>query len=206
MSFKILVGCEYSQVITRALRRRGYNAYSCDLLPTEGKPEWHIQDDVLNHLDDGWDLAIFHPECTFMCNSGVSWLHKDDSRWDKLKLATEFFYKLWNCNIPKICIENPIPHKYANLPKYTQIIQPYEYGHPERKATCLWLKNLPKLEPTRNVKKKMESLPKSQSQRIHYTSPGKNRGKIRSRTFTGIAHAMATQWGDYLMYPIGVTI
>lgn len=193
---KVLVGCEYSQVVTKAFRDKGHEAWSCDLLPTEGNPDWHIQDDVLNHLNDGWDIAILHPECKYMCNSGVAWLHKDESRWDKLKGATEFFYRLWNSDIPKIAIENPIPHKYAKLPKDKQIIQPYMFGHPERKATCLWLKNLPELKPTNDVKEEMLKLPKSQAQRIHYTSPGKDRWKIRSRTFEGIAEAMADQWGN----------
>lgn len=192
---RVLVGCEYSQVITNEFRKKGHEAYSCDLLPTEGNPEWHIQDDVLNHLNDGWDMAIFHPECTFMCNSGVSWLHKDKLRWEKLRLAKEFFYKLWNCNIQRIAIENPIPHKYAELPKYSQIIQPYQFGQPERKATCLWLKNLPLLQETNNVYEEMKLLPKKESQRIHYTSPGKDRWKIRSKSFIGIGNAMAEQWG-----------
>jgi len=194
---KVLVGCEYSQVVTNAFREKGHIAFSCDLLPTEGNPDWHIQDNILNHLNDDFDLFIAHPECTYHCNSGVSWLYKDNTRWEKLSLAIEFFKKLLNSNFPRICVENPIPDKYSRekIGDYSQLIQPYQFGHPERKATCLWLKNLPELKHTNNVFEEMKKLPKSQSQRIHYTSPGKNRWKIRSRTFTGIAEAMASQWG-----------
>ena len=196
---KVLVACEFSGVVRESFRKLGHDAWSCDLLPSDDNSKYHIQDDVLNHLNDGWDLMIAHPPCTFLCNSGVSHLSKDDfqqPRWDELRKASEFFKALLNCNIPIICIENPIPHKYGQLPKYTQIIQPYQFGHPERKATCLWLKNLPKLEPTKDVKEEMLKLPKKESQRIHYTSPGKDRWKIRSRTFQGIANAMANQWGN----------
>lgn len=194
----VLVACEYSQVVARTFRNYGHNAWSCDILPTEGNPDYHIQDDVMNHLKDGWDLLIAHPPCTYLCNSGVSHLYKDKSRWDELKKASEFFKSLLHCDIPMICVENPIPHKYGKLPPYSQIIQPYEFGHPERKATCLWLKNLPKLEATKDVKEQMKKLPKNISQRIHYTSPGKDRWKIRSRTFQGIADAMADQWGNII--------
>lgn len=196
---RILVACESSQIVTRAFRKAGFKAFSCDLLPGEINPEWHIQKDIRDVYLRDYDLMIAHPPCTFMCNSGVSWLKKDDSRWEELRLAKEFFDYLWKAKVKRICIENPIPHKYALLPKYTQIIQPYQFGHPERKATCLWLKNLCKLDETNNVKKEMEKLPKKEAQRIHYTSPGKERWKIRSRTFTGIAEAMAIQWGAMLI-------
>jgi len=197
---KVLVACEFSQVVTKAFRKIGHDAYSCDILDTEGNPNWHIKDDVLNHLNENWDMMIGHPDCTYMANSGVCWLHKDESRWGKLDHACEFFNKLKKAPIEKICLENPIPHKYArnNIGKYTQIIQPYQFGHLERKATCLWLKNLPKLIPTNDVKEEMKKLPKNISQRIHYTPPGKDRWKIRSRTFQGIADAMADQWGMIL--------
>jgi len=169
-------------------------------LPTD-IPGKHIQDDVLNHLDEGWDLMIGHPDCTYMTNAGVCWLHTDWKRWGKLESACEFFLKLKESDIPMICLENPIPHKYAreNIGDYTQIIQPYQFGHAERKATCLWLKNLPKLKHTTDLKEEMARLPKKISQRIHYTSPGKDRWKIRSKTFQGIADAMAEQWGDLVL-------
>ncbi len=193
---KVLIACEFSQVVTKAFRDIGHEAYSCDILPTQGNSEWHIQDDVLNHLNDGWDMIIAHPPYTYLCNSGVSHLYKDKSRWDELRKASEFFKMLLDSKVQRICVENPIPHKYGKLPPYSQIIQPYEFGHAERKATCLWLKNLPKLEPTQDVYQQMLKLPKKLSQRIHYTSPGKDRGMLRSITFQGIAEAMADQWGS----------
>ena len=193
---RVLIACEESGRVRDAFRKLGHDAYSCDILPNESK--YHIQDDVMKHLDKGWDLMIAHPPCTYLCNSGVSWLHKDESRWDKLKDGSNFFMSLHDYDIPKICVENPIPHKHGKLPKYTQIIQPYEFGHMERKSTCLWLKNLPKLTPTNNVKDEMDKLPKKEQQRIHYMSPGKNRSMERSKTFTGIANAMADQWGNEL--------
>jgi hypothetical protein len=184
-----------SGIIREAFRKKGHDAYSCDILDTEIPSKYHIKDDVLNHLDEEWDMMIAHPPCTYLCNSGVSWLHKDESRWHELYKASQFFKTLLEYNISKICVENPIPHKYGELPKYTQIIQPYQFGHPESKATCLWLKNLPKLKETYNVKQEMVNLPKKLSQRIHNTPPSKDRWKIRSKTFQGIADAMAEQWG-----------
>lgn len=192
----MLVACEYSGVVREAFRKKGHEAWSCDILPSDDNSEYHLQKDVRDVYLKDYDLLIAHPPCTFMCNSGVSWLHKDESRWDELRKANEFFNYFWNSKVKRICIENPIPHKYALLPKYTQIIQPYQFGHTERKATCLWLKNLCKLETTDNVKDEMLKLPKNESQRIHYTSPGKDRWKIRSKTFSGIADAMASQWGE----------
>ena len=197
---KVLVACEFSGVVRESFRKLGHDAYSCDLLESSDNSKYHLQKDVRDVYLNDYDLMIAHPPYTFMCNSGVSHLYKDESRWEELRLAKEFFDYLWKANIKHICIENPIPHKYALLPKYTQIIQPYQFGHPERKATCLWLKNLPKLEETNNVYDEMKRLPKNISQRIHYTSPGKDRWKIRSITFQGIADAMAKQFTttDYL--------
>jgi len=192
---KVLIACEFSGVVTNAFRLKGHEAWSCDILPTDSNPDWHIQGDVLKQLDKNWDMMIAHPPCTYLCNSGVSWLHKDESRWVELEKASEFFKTLLEYDIPKICVENPIPHKYGKLPKYSQIVQPYEYGHPERKATCLWLKNLPKLKPTNNVKDEMLKLPKTQQQRTFYV-PIKDRAKNRSITFEGIAQAMVEQWGN----------
>ena len=192
---RVLIACEFSGVVTNAFRLKGHEAWSCDILPTDSNPDWHIQGDVLKQLDKNWDMMIAHPPCTYLCNSGVSWLHKDESRWIELEKASEFFKTLLEYDIPKICVENPIPHKYGKLPKYSQIVQPYEYGHPERKATCLWLKNLPKLKPTNNVKDEMLKLPKTQQQRKFYV-PIKDRAKNRSITFEGIAKAMVEQWGN----------
>lgn len=198
---KVLIACEFSGVVREAFKKKGHDAWSCDLLPTEIEGN-HIQDDVLNHLDEGWDLMIGHPDCTYMSNSGVCWLHKDKSRWGKLEKACDFFKKLQCANIPRICLENPIPHKYAreNIGYYTQLIQPYQFGHAERKATCLWLKNLSPLKSTLDMKKIMEKRPKNLSQRVHYLTPGPDRWKERSRTFIGIADAMASQWGNNYLY------
>ena len=199
---KILVACEESQAVTKAFRARGFEAFSCDIQPCSGgHPDWHIQDNVLNHLDRGWDLMIGHPECTYLANSGVSWLHKDPSRWDKLDLGAQFFKTLMESDIPRIALENPIPHKYAVERigrKYTQIIQPWMFGHAETKATCLWLKNLPKLKETNNVKDYMLTLPRKERLRLHYLPPSKDRAKIRSKTYPGIADAIASQYGDLL--------
>ena len=200
---RVLVACEFSGIVRDAFRARGHDAWSCDLLPTE-KLGQHIQDDVLEILNDGWDLMIAHDPCTYQCNSGVCHLYNKDGtlnkkRWELLDESCEFTKKLLEAPIDKIARENPIPHKYAIQRigrKYNQIIQPHQFGHLERKATCLWLKNLSELQPTNDVESEMKKLPKSVAQRIHYTSPGVNRWKIRSTTFIGIAEAMATQWGN----------
>jgi len=193
---KILIACEFSGVVRDAFTERGHDVMSCDLLPSE-KPGQHYQGDVFDIIGDGWDMMIAHPPCTYLANSGVCWLYKQEGRWDNMKNGAEFFKSLLNVNINKICIENPIPHKYAvdiigN--KYNQIVQPYQFGHMESKATCLWLKGLPELVHTNNVKSEMLKLPKNISQRLHYLSPGPERQKERSRTYHGIADAMSDQW------------
>ena len=186
---KVLVACEESQVVCIAFRNKGHEAYSCDIQPCSGgHPEWHIQGDVLEHLNDGWDLMIAHPPCTRLCNSGVRWL-AERSLWQEMRDAANFFRQFLIAGqvIPKIAIENPIPHKYACLPKYDQIIHPWMFGHGETKATCLWLRGLPKLTPTNIVE--------GREQRIWKLPPGAMRSKMRSKTFEGIANAMAEQWG-----------
>jgi creatinine amidohydrolase/Fe(II)-dependent formamide hydrolase-like protein len=142
---------------------------------------------------------IAHPTCTYLCNSGVRWLHTV-IRHGSMCDAANFFNKLREAQIPHIAVENPIPHRYARriIGKYDQIIQPWMFGHMEQKATCLWLKDLPKLIPTRNVRVAMMRRPVNQRQRIHYLPPSKTRWKIRSKTFTGIAVAMAQQWSTYI--------
>ena len=195
---RVLVACEYSGTVRDAFIALGHDAMSCDLLPTD-KPGPHYQGDVFDIINDSWDLMIAHPPCTYLTNSGVTWLHKDPSRWDKLDEGAAFFKALLNLKIPKIAIENPIMHKYAkerigNV-KQTQIIQPWMFGHKEQKATCLWLKGLPPLTATNNVKEAMLNLPKRERERLHYLPPSPNRWKIRSTTFQGIANAMAIQWG-----------
>lgn len=197
---KVLVACEFSGIVREAFRKKGHEAYSCDLLPTEIKSDYHIQMDILELIYKEKfkaDLMIAHPDCTYLTNSGVRWLHTDPTRWKKLYEGTSFFNLLKDAPYKKIAIENPIPHKYAKkqIGDYTQIIQPYQFGHLETKATCLWLKNLPELVPTNNVYEEMKKLPKNQTNKVHYEPKGPDRWKNRSRTKTGIAQAMADQWG-----------
>ena len=202
--FKILIACEESQAVCIEFRKLGFEAYSCDLQPCSGgHPEWHAKADAIDMLyASKWDLVIAHPPCTRMANSGVMWLEKRNL-WNDLDKATDFFNEFvkYGKKGNKIAIENPIPHKYAveKIGKYRQVIQPYMFGHTERKATCLWLFGLPKLKETNNVMEEMKKLPKNEQQRIHYLPPGKERAKLRSKTFPGIAKAIATQWGDFLL-------
>lgn len=196
---RVLVACEYSGTVRDAFIRAGHDAMSCDILPTD-KEGPHYQGDVRDVLGDGWDLMIAHPPCTYMTNSGVTWLHKDPTRWERLDEAAAFFRMLLDAPIQHIAIENPIMHKYAKERiggvKQTQVIQPWMFGHMEQKATCLWLKNLPALAPTNNVKDEMMALPVNERQRLHYLPPSADRWKLRSTTFEGIAQAMADQWGS----------
>lgn len=194
---KVLVACEYSGKVRAAFRKLGHDAWSCDLLPADDNSPYHIQDDVLKHLDEGWDLMIAHPPCTYLTNAGVTWLHKQPERWEKMRQGAEFFKKLLEADIPMIAVENPIMHKYAVEiigRRQDQVLQPWMFGHKERKATCLWLKNLPKLKPTNDVKGEMLTLPKNVQQRLHYLPPSKDRWKIRSETYQGIAEAIAIQY------------
>lgn len=197
---KVLIACEESQEVTKAFRELGHEAFSCDLQDCSGgHPEWHIKDDAKNILySTNWDLVVAHPPCTRLANSGVCWLNKK-GLWHELKEACYLFnlFTKYGMDGNKIAIENPIPHKYAieKIGKYSQIIQPYMFGHTERKATCLWLFGLPELQHTNNVFQQMKLLPKNKQQRIHYLPPGPNRAKLRSKTYPGIAKAMAEQWG-----------
>ena len=195
---RVIVGCEESQEVCKAFRELEYEAYSCDTQPCSGgHPEWHIQGNILNYVGmneyndlQGWDLGIFHPPCTRLCNSGVMWLEKRNL-WKDMRDSAFFFNALLlSPLIDKVVVENPIPHKYALEiigRKYDQIIQPWQFGHGETKATCLWLKGLPKLKPTNIVE--------GREQRLHRLPPSKDRAKLRSKTFSGIAKAMAEQWG-----------
>lgn len=194
---RILVACEYSGRVRDAFIARGHDAMSCDLLPTD-VPGPHYEGSVMDVIHDGWDMMVAHPPCTYLTNSGVCHLHKDPERWALLDEGAAFFRTLLDAPIPRIAVENPIPHKYALERvgrRYTQIVQPWMFGHLEQKATCLWLKGLPPLTETKNVKSEMMALPKRERQRLHYVSPGPDRWKIRSTTFQGIADAMADQWG-----------
>lgn len=195
---RVLVACEYSGKVRRAFRKRGHDAWSCDLLPADDGSSYHYQGDVMDIINDGWDLSIGHPPCTYLCNSGVSWLHKQEGRWDRMRDGAEFFKLLWESDIPRIALENPIMHKYAKEiigTNQTQLVQPWMFGHAESKATCLWLKGLNPLIETNNVKEKWKMLPKKEAQRLHMLPPSKDRWKLRSETYQGIADAMAEQWG-----------
>lgn len=186
---RLLVACEFSGIVREAFKRKGWDPWSCDLLPTE-IPGQHIQDDVLKYLDDGWDMMIAHPPCTYLSNSGVRWLINNRERYAAMKQACEFFNSLLNAPIPRIVVENPIQHKYARsfIRKPDQIIQLWWFGVGETKATCLWLKGVPPL---------MASLVHTgRIGKVHLEAPGPDRWKNRSRTYQGIADAMAEQWGS----------
>ena len=196
----ILIACEESGTVRDSFIAKGHNAISCDILPTSS-PGPHLQGDVKEILKMKWDLIIAHPPCTYLCNSGVCHLVKESknsevsTRWDMMRDAVDFFKEIQNAKCEKICIENPIPHKYGLGKTYDQIIQPWMFGHKETKATCLWLKGLPRLKETNNVKEEMLKLSKKEINRLHYLSPGPERAKLRSKTYQGIAEAMASQWG-----------
>ena len=233
----VLVACESSATVRDEFRKLGHNAWSCDLLPCDGDPRYHIQGDALAAIIDPtywgapskWDLMIGHPPCTYLCNSGVRWLFAnttydrrrncfiklvnrggvkkgifkglgfsapvDMTRWKQMQAAAAFFVRLGSADIPYIALENPIMHKYAREQigglRPTQIIQPWQFGHGETKATGLFLKNLPKLVPTNIVA--------GRQHRVHMMSPGPNRWKERSKTFVGIAQAMAQQWSAHIL-------
>jgi site-specific DNA-cytosine methylase len=181
---RVLVACEYSGIVRDAFAAFGHDAWSCDLLPTERLGN-HIHGDVLQHLHRNWDMMIAHPPCTHLAVSGARWF-KDKQR--EQADALDFVRRLLDAPIPRIALENPISIISSRIRKPDQIIQPWQFGHGETKATSLWLKNLPKLVPTNIVE--------GREARIHKMPPGPDRWKERSRTFTGIATAMATQWSN----------
>lgn len=221
---KILVACEESQAVTTELRRLGHEAYSCDIEPCSGGyPEWHVMEDVIPILDgkcnfktaDGkyhaicrrWDMIIAFPPCTYLTNAGARWLFAggelNQERYQKGLEGKSFFMQFYNADCEKIAIENPVASSVFQMPKYTQTIQPYEYGHPYTKKTCLWIKGLPLLEPTDNVGKPEYETFKQKNGKVRKTcwemqvGGGKDRAKNRAKTFPGIAKAMAEQWaGD----------
>lgn len=220
---RVLVACEESQRVCMAFRERGHEAFSCDMQePSGGHPEWHILGDCLNvisgggmtltmdgsiHLIDKWDLIIAHPPCTYLSNAGAARLYKiidgetyiKRSRFEAGMDAKEFFMQIYNADCDRIAIENPVPSGVYRMPKYTQVIQPYEYGHPYSKRTCLWLKGLPELQPT-NIVEPICSWVSGGAKKAD-GSPRSNKGmsfrdsKTKSKTFEGIAKAMAEQWG-----------
>ena len=209
---KVLIACEESQTVCKAFRERGHEAYSCDILePSGGHPEWHIMQDVIpilngrcsfltmdgieHSIDCKWDLIIAHPPCTYLSNAGARFLYPkgilNEERLKKGLKAKDFFMEIYNIDCNKICIETPTPSKIYALPKYNQVIQPWMFGHPVQKRTCLWLKGLPTLQPTDITKER-------QSSKIAgnwFNKGGKDRQKNRAKTFPGIAKAMAEQWG-----------
>jgi len=196
---RVLVACEYSGTVRDAFRARGHDAWSCDLLPTDADPAWHYEGNIFDIIMDDWDLMIAHPPCTYLCNMGVWWNHKRPERWPLTYEAAEFVQRLADAPIAKIAIENPIGWLNKNWRKPSQIIQPWQYGHEANKPTCLWLKDLPLLEPTKIVGKGEFYVKKNgnrMSKWSHITSgTNKNRWKIAATTFSGIANAMADQWG-----------
>ena len=191
---KVLVACEYSGVVREAFAKRGHDAWSCDLLPTDQPSDKHIQGDVLEVINDGWDLIIAHPPCTHLSLSGAKyWAEK---RADgRQQAAIKFVEDIWDADCPRICIENPVGAltKHSKLGKASVYIQPYQFGHGEQKRTGLWLKGLPILQGTKFVD--VKDLPKKVRHRLHWLPPSNDRWKIRSTTFQGIADAMADQWG-----------
>jgi site-specific DNA-cytosine methylase len=185
---KCLIACEESQEVTKAFRALGHEAWSCDLQDCSGgHPEWHIKDDVLKVLSHGWDMMIAFPPCTDLAVSGARWF-KEKRETGEQQRSINFFLQLALCGIERVAIENPIGIMSTHFRKPDQLIQPWQFGHGETKATCLWLRNLPLLEPTEVVE--------GREQRIWKMPPGKDRAKNRSKTFPGIAKAMAEQWGS----------
>lgn len=204
---RVLVACEESQRVCIAFRNKGHEAYSCDILDCSGgHPEWHIKDDVLKHLDEGWDLIIAHPPCTYLTVTGNRWFNvekygdKAIKRIEERDAAARFFMEFVNAPCKKIAIENPVGYMSTAYRKPDQIIQPYEYGHPMTKKTCLWLKNLPILKPTNIVKPEYvicadgKRYSKVHVETFSIKDP-EERATVRSKTFEGIALAMAEQWG-----------
>jgi hypothetical protein len=203
---RVLIACERSGVVRDAFRTAGHDAWSCDLAPADDGSPFHIVGDALAVIGQGWDLLIGHPPCTYLCNSGVRWLYTggrgtvpDPARWEGLRSGVQFFLALLDAPIPRVCIENPIIHGHAydlGIPQPTQLIQPWQYGHPESKATNLWLRGLPPLMPghvlTRPARGHWENQTASGANRL---SPGPGRGQLRAKTYAGIAAAMAAQWG-----------
>lgn len=190
---RVLIACEYSGAVRDAFLALGHDAMSCDLLPTDS-PGPHYTGSVFDILDDGWDLMVAHPPCTHLAVSGAR--HFAAKRADgRQQEGIDFFMRLVNAPIPKIAVENPVCIMSSVYQKPTQTIQPWMFGHMEQKATCLWLKGLRPLVPTLNVKEEMMLLPRKERERIHLLPPGPNRWKERSKTFAGIASAMAGQWG-----------
>jgi hypothetical protein len=195
---RVLVACEFSGVVRDAFTARGHDAMSCDLLPTES-PGPHYEGDVRDILGDGWDLMVAHPPCTYLCRAGTRWLYEKPGRWEQMADGAVFFLELLNAPIARLAVENPIMHSHARQivgRRADQVIQPWQFGHLESKATGLWLRGLPPLIATEDGRAAMESLPRRESRKVHYAAPSADRWKLRSATYPGIAAAMAEQWGS----------
>lgn len=215
---KVAILCEYSGVVRDAFRALGHDAVSFDALPSE-RPGPHVQGDVLSLPREYWepfDLAICHPPCTYLTNAGAKHLYLggkkenglDQVRWTNMYEGAEFFRFMLDLPVRFVAVENPIMHRYARQAvgrKQDQVIQPWMFGHMKQKATCLWLKGLPKLVATNNVKEGMLLLPKKQWQECWHMSPGPDRGKKRSKTYSGIANAFADQWGRFVTAALTTT-
>lgn len=192
---RVLIACEFSGIVREAFTKLGHDAYSCDLIDTELPSSKHLKCDVREVLNDGWDLMIAHPPCTYLAGSGAAWFKYRQKEQEE---ALEFVQLLLNAPINRIALENPVGVISTKIRKPDQIIQPYQFGHLEKKRTCLWFKNLPKLNPISDLKKEVELLPKTQQQRLYYLPESKGRARLRSITYTGIANAMAEQWGELI--------
>lgn len=193
-----MIACEFSQAVCKSFREEGIETYSCDLLPTDGNPTWHIRDNVLNHLKDGWDFMIAHPPCTDLCQASNANLHRPDRQYlnvgEKRKQAFEFVMEIANAPIKHIAIENPIGYLNTAWRKPDQILRPYMFGYPYRKDICFWLKNLPLLNPT------VPLYPPRPWKKLDFWSTDRNPNgrSLKSITFENIAKAMAQQWGSYM--------
>jgi len=191
---RVLVACEYSGRVRDAFRKHGHDAWSCDLLECEADPQWHYQCPVEELLHDGWDLMVAHPPCTYLANTGMMWTLKGLRDPQLTEDALSFVRLLMDAPIDRWCIENPVSIISSRIRPCDQIINPWQHGNDEDKKTCLWLKNLPRLKPSKIVE--------SVGSRIHKMPPGPNRWKERSRTFQGIAAAMGDQWGNRELPPV----
>lgn len=208
---RVLIGCETSGVVRDAFLARGYDAWSCDILPSDEPSDRHIQCDIRELLREGWDLAVMHPPCTRLCNSGVRWLHQPPpgrtkaEMWEDLEKGADLFSDCWNAPIPRVAVENPVMHRYAkerieNYQPAAQTVQPWWFGEPFFKATGLYLRGLPKLTPTEKLTPpEKDSAAHKAWSAVHRASPGPDRWKQRSRFFPGIAAAMADQWGSHAL-------
>ena len=204
-----MIACEESQAVCKAFRARGFEAYSCDIQECSGGcPEWHLQVDALELLKMRWDLIIAHPPCTYITNAGAVRMRVkgeiQQERFEKAMEAKAFFLRFLNADCEHIAIENPVPMKLIGLPPYTQIIQPWQFGHAYTKKTCLWLKNLPSLVPTNIIREGVQPYVNGGCKDAHgnyrrFQGRKERDPKTRAKTFPGIAEAMAEQWGNFIL-------